>query len=56
MRRAEAAGCHKWSANVWIHLYDFKGAHGKGALLRMPSYNTLVESTFPPVVLREVCW
>ena len=27
---ADTATCVKWAANVWIHAFDFKGAHGKG--------------------------
>jgi prolyl 4-hydroxylase len=27
---ADGASCFKWAANVWIHLFDFKGAHGRG--------------------------
>jgi prolyl 4-hydroxylase len=26
----DAENCFKWAANVWIHAFDFKGAHGKG--------------------------
>lgn len=24
--------CFKWAANVWIHLFDFKGAHVRGLI------------------------
>jgi prolyl 4-hydroxylase len=26
----DAEHCFKWAANVWIHAFDFKGAHGAG--------------------------
>jgi hypothetical protein len=26
----DSENCVKWAANVWIHAFDFKGAHGKG--------------------------